>query len=105
MDNLYARYEEKFIKNFILYARSEDDYLYTAEDYDEDSKIDKDTLMDLCKKSQVIILYDETTYCIPIAFKEASGAVEVTVVTAISTETSTTTITHVSLYSKEHVSG
>lgn len=104
MDNLYARYDEKFIKNSILYAQSEDDYIYTSEDCDEDFKVDKDTLIDLCKKSQVIILYDGTTYCVPIAFKEASGAVEVTVVTAISTVTSTTTITHVTLYSKEHVS-
>lgn len=103
MDNIYARYDEKFIKNSILYAKSEDDYIYTSEDYNENSKIDKDTLMDLCKKSQIIILYDGTTYATPIAFKETSGAAEVTIVTAISTEVSTTTVTHTSLYSKEHV--
>lgn len=63
----------------------------------EVNKVDKDTLLNLCKKG-VIINYN-STYYMPLFFKEESGgSVSVTFATAVSASASAAT----TLYSKEY---
>lgn len=97
MTLIYADAEEKYVKNVILYGKTGDNYLYINSECSEDAKIDKATLLDLCKKG-VIINY-ESTYYMPLFFKEESGeSVSLTFATAVSSSASSAT----TLYSKEY---
>ena len=71
MTVVYADAEEKYVKNVILYGKTADNYLYTDSKCSEVNKVDKDTLLNLCKKG-VIINYN-STYYMPLFFKEESG--------------------------------
>ena len=100
MTVVYAEAEEKYVKNVVLYGKASDNYLYTDSKCSEANKVDKDTLLDLCKK-WVIISYNGTYYT-PLFFKEESGgSVSVTFATAVSASASAAT----TLYSKEHSAG
>lgn len=97
MTVVYADAEEKYVKNVILYGKTSDNYLYTDSKCSEVNKVDKDTLLNLCKKG-VIINYN-STYYMPLFFKEESGgSVSVTFATAVSASASAAT----TLYSKEY---
>ena len=97
MTVVYADAEEKYVKNIILYGKTSDNYLYTDSKCSEANKVDKDTLLNLCKKG-VIINYN-STYYMPLFFKEESGdSVSVTFATAVSASASAAT----TLYSKEY---
>lgn len=97
MTVVYADTEEKYVKNVILYGKTADNYLYTDSKCSEANKVDKDTLLNLCKKG-VIINYN-STYYMPLFFKEESGdSVSVTFATAVSASASAAT----TLYSKEY---
>lgn len=97
MTVVYADAEEKYVKNVILYGKTPDNYLYTDSKCSEVNKVDKDTLLNLCKKG-VIINYN-STYYMPLFFKEESGgSVSVTFATAVSASASAAT----TLYSKEY---
>lgn len=97
MTVVYADAEEKYVKNVILYGETADNYLYTDSKCSEANKVDKDTLLNLCKKG-VIINYN-STYYMPLFFKEESGdSVSVTFATAVSASASAAT----TLYSKEY---
>nr|DAT80863.1 MAG TPA: hypothetical protein [Caudoviricetes sp.] len=96
MTVVYADAEEKYVKNVILYGKSSDNYLYTDSKCSEVNKVDKDTLLNLCKKG-VIISYNSTYYK-PLFFKEEAGNVSVTFATAVSASASAAT----TLYSKEY---
>lgn len=50
MTVVYADAEEKYVKNVILYGKTADNYLYTDSKCSEVNKVDKDTLLNLCKK-------------------------------------------------------
>lgn len=97
MTVVYADAEEKYVKNVILYGKVSDNYLYTDSKCSEANKVDKDTLLNLCKKG-VIINYNSTHY-MPLFFKEeSSGSVSVTFATAVSASDSAA----ITLYSKEY---
>ncbi len=97
MTVVYADAREKYVKNVILYGKTADNYLYTDSKCTEVNKVDKDTLLNLCKKG-VIISYNSTCY-MPLFFKEESGgSVSVTFATAVSASASAAT----TLYSKEY---
>lgn len=97
MTVVYADAEEKYVKNVILHGKTADNYLYTDSKCSEANKVDKDTLLNLCKKG-VIINYN-STYYMPLFFKEESGgSVSVTFATAVSASASAAT----TLYSKEY---
>lgn len=100
MTVVYADAEEKYVKNVILYGKTADNYLYTdskCSEVNKVDKVDKDTLLNLCKKG-VIINYN-STYYMPLFFKEESGgSVSVTFATAVSASASAAT----TLYSKEY---
>lgn len=90
MTVVYADAEEKYVKNVILYGKTADNYLYTDSKCSEANKVDKDTLLNLCKKG-VIINYN-STYYMPLFFKEESGgSVSVTFATAVSASASAAT--------------
>ena len=95
MTVVYADAEEKYVKNIILYGKTSDNYLYTDSKCSEANKVDKGTLLNLCKKG-VIISYN-STYYMPLFFKEESGgSVSVTFATAVSASASAAT----TLYSR-----
>ena len=52
MTVVYADAEEKYVKNVILYGKTADNYLYTDSKCSEVNKVDKDTLLNLCKYPQ-----------------------------------------------------
>lgn len=96
MTVVYADAEEKYVKNVILYGKTADNYLYTDSKCSEVNKVDKDTLLNLCKKG-VIINYN-STYYMPLFFKEEPGSVSVTFASASASAATT-------LYSKEYSAG
>lgn len=96
MKKIFADAEEKFVKTVILYGKNSNNYLHTDEKCEENTRVDKDTLKNLCLKG-VTISYDGAYYT-PISFKEDSGHVAVTIATNIAASSSTS----VTLYSKEY---
>lgn len=102
LDVIYADSEEKFVKTTVLYGKASDNYLYTsaasATAATEADRIDKDTLLEICKKG-LIVSYGGTFYA-PISFKDdtSESATAVTIATAVNASTSTS----VTLYSKEY---
>lgn len=64
MDKIFARSEEKFVKNVVLYGKPDDKYLYTDEAFTK--KLTKDELFDLAIKG-VVVKYDGLCYT-PLIF-------------------------------------
>ena len=93
MDKIFTNSEEKWVKTVVLHGHS-DNYLYLDEGHT--TKIDKDTLKDLCLKGITVEL--SGTYYTPVFFKEESGYVAVMIATAISASASAATV----LYSEEY---
>lgn len=92
MNKLYIDADEKYVAAVTLYGHS-DTYLYVDESHT--TKIDKDTVLNLCRKGLLAVVYDGYT-CVPICFKENSGHAEITVATG------TASLTSVVLHSSEY---
>lgn len=94
---IYADAEEKYVKVALLYGKSADNYVYSASACAAEDKIDKDTLLNLCKKG-VIVSYNGAFYQ-PVSFKDdtSAGCTSLSILTAASTLTT--------LNSKEHDAG
>ena len=76
-DVVYADAEEKYVKTVVLYAKTSDDYVYKAAGATEQDKIDKDTLLDLCKKGVMVVL--DGVYYVPSQFKDATTYTTLTI--------------------------
>lgn len=96
MNKIYANSEEKFVKTVVLYGKNGKNYLYTSEDYKDEHRLDKDTLLNLCMNG-ITILYEKAYYK-PVSFKDETTKTSVTFATKVATGASTS----VTLYSKEH---
>lgn len=75
MNNVYAKYDEKFVKTTIVYADADDGHVF--EDAGKKTKIDKDTLLRLFQTGMVIMLGNE--YFKPIHYKVTSNYAQVDV--------------------------
>ena len=64
MDKIFAKSEEKFVKNVVLYGKPSDKYLYTDEGCTQ--KLAKDVLFELASKG-VVVKYDGLHYT-PLIF-------------------------------------
>lgn len=76
-DVVYADADEKYVKTVVLYAKTSDDYVYKAAGATEQDKIDKDTLLDLCKKGVMVVL--DGVYYVPSQFKDATTYTTLTI--------------------------
>ena len=76
-DVVYADAEEKYVKTVVLYAKSSDAYVYKAAGATKQDKIDKDTLLDLCKKGVMVVL--DGVYYVPSQFKDATTYTTLTI--------------------------
>ena len=95
MNTTYIDANEKYVAAVTLYGHS-DTYLYMDEGHT--TKVGKDTVLNLCRKGLLSVVYNGYT-CAPVCFKENSGYAEVTVATG------TTTLTGAVLYSEEKAAG
>lgn len=86
MIKVYAGSEDKFVHKTVLYAKdSSDGYAYA--DAGLTTYVDHDTMLDLCMKGLVVVLY-KGVYHYPVFFKDASNTVTITIATAISASAS-----------------
>lgn len=89
---------EKYAASVTLYAKeTSDGYVYADAGYT--INVDHDTLLNLCLKQLVVVLY-KGAYYHPVYFKDSDGTVTVTVATAI-----TGTAAVLDLKSKEPTEG
>lgn len=91
----YIDANEKYVAAVTLYGHT-DKYLYVDEAHT--TKVDMDTVMNLCQKGLLSVVYNGFI-CTPVCFKENAGHAEVTVATG------TTTLTGAVLYSEEYAAG
>ena len=63
-DRIYADSENKYVKNTVLYARDNDEYVYLDEAFTE--KVDRDTLFNLCVNG--VLVQKNTDVFIPYCF-------------------------------------
>ena len=84
---IYADAEEKYVKAALLYGKNADNYVYSTSACAAEDKIDKDTLLNLCKKG-VVVSYNDAFYQ-PVSFKDdtSAGCTSLTILTAASTLT------------------
>ena len=61
---VYADSENKYVKNTVLYARDNDEYVYLDEAFTE--KVDRDTLFNLCVNG--VLVRKNTDVFIPYCF-------------------------------------
>ena len=64
MDKIYADSENKYVKNTVLYAKDNDEYVYLDEAFTE--KVDRDTLFNLCVNG--VLVQKNTDVFIPYCF-------------------------------------
>lgn len=91
---IYADAEEKYVKSVVLYGKASDNYVYADSACKE--KIDKATLMNLLLKG-VLVLYGGSYYA-PIAFKDNTTNVSLTIATNVAATGSSS----VTIYSSEY---
>lgn len=92
----YADPDEKFIKTITVYAKKGQNYVYA--DAACTVKIDKDTLMNLCRKSLIIVSYEGAFY--PVAaykLNATKGCLDVTIYDVLAT-----TVAAVTVHSSEY---
>ena len=88
MGIIYAGSEDKFVHSNVLYAKdTSDGFVYSDSEYTK--TINRETLLDLCMKGLVVVLY-KGTYHYPVYFKDSSGTVTITIATTISASASAT---------------
>lgn len=79
---------EKYAASVVLYAKdTSDGYIYS--DAGCTKNVDRETLLNLCMKGLIIVLY-KSVYHTPVFFKDSAGTVTVTIATAISASASAT---------------
>ena len=86
MNELFIDANEKYLATVTLYAKdTSDGYLYVDEA--KTTAINRETLLNLCKKGLVLISYKGSFYH-PVYFKDSGTEVVVTIATAISASAS-----------------
>ena len=76
-DVVYADAEEKYVKTVVLYAKTSDNYVYSKAAAAEGDKIDKDTLLELCKKGVLVLL--DGVYYAPSQFADKTTHTTLTI--------------------------
>lgn len=92
----YADPDEKFVKTVVVYAKKGQGYVYA--DAACTAKIDKDTLMNLCKKGLMIVSYEGAFY--PVAaykLNSTKGCLDVVIYDVLAS-----TIAAVTVHSSEY---
>lgn len=84
MENIFAASEEKFVKNVVLYAHS-DNILYVDAEHTE--PINRENLWNLCRKGLVVV-FDTDSYYYPVSFKDNTTDVSVVIATSIDSSSS-----------------
>lgn len=86
LNKQYIDADEKYVSSVILYAKdTSDGYAYADSAFSQ--TVDRETLLNLCMKGLVIVLY-KGVYHHPVFFKDSAGTVTVTIATAISASAS-----------------
>lgn len=81
MNVIFQDSEEKYLSNVILYAKdTSDGYVYA--DAEQTQTVNRETLLNLCMKGLVLVLYNGVYYK-PAFFKDSSGTVTITIITNI----------------------
>lgn len=89
MDKIFADSEEKVLKTVILYGKKSDSYLYIDKAFG--TTVDKNNLLNLCKKNMLLVSYDTAIY-LPVCFKENTTDVAVTLYDALATTPAAVTL-------------
>lgn len=76
-DTVYADAEEKYMKAVVLYSKASGKYVYKKETATENDKIDKDTLLELCKKGVLVLL--DGVYYTPSQFADKTTYTTLTI--------------------------
>lgn len=99
MNRNFIDANEKYVASVILYAKeSSDGFIYA--DAACTQNVDRATLLNLCMKGLVIVLY-KNVYHTPVYFKDSAGTVTVTIATTIGASSSAI----LELKSKESAAG
>lgn len=99
MNRNFIDANEKYVASVILYAKdTSDGYIYA--DAACTQTVDRATLLNLCMKGLVIVLY-KSVYHTPVYFKDSAGTVTVTIATTIGASSSAI----LELKSKESAAG
>lgn len=86
LNTVYQDANEKYVSTVILYVKdTSDGYVYADAGFT--ATVDHDTLLNLCKKNLVVVLY-KGAYHRPVYFKDSAGTVTMTIATAISASAS-----------------
>lgn len=81
MDRKFIGAEDLHVATVVLYAKdTSDGFIYA--DAKNTQTVDRATLLDLCLKGLVLVLY-KGAYHRPVFFKDSAGTVTVTIATAI----------------------
>lgn len=81
MDRKFIGAEDLHVATVVLYAKdASDGFIYA--DAKNTQTVDRVTLLDLCLKGLVLVLY-KGAYHRPVFFKDSAGTVTVTIATAI----------------------
>lgn len=81
MDRKFIGAEDLHVATVVLYAKdTSDGFIYA--DVKNTQTVDRATLLDLCLKGLVLVLY-KGAYHRPVFFKDSGGTVTVTIATAI----------------------
>lgn len=99
LNKIFQDAEEKYLASVVLYAKdSSDGFAYA--DAGHTTNVDRETLLNLCMKGLVLVLY-KGVYHRPVYFKDSAGTVTMTIATTIGASNSAI----LELKSKEPVAG
>ena len=76
-NTVYADAEEKYMKAVVLYSKTSDKYVYKKAAATEKDKIDKNTLLELCKKGVLVLL--DGVYYTPSQFADKTTYTTLTI--------------------------
>lgn len=81
MNRNFIDANEKYVASVVLYAKdTSDGYVYA--DAGNTKTVDRETLLNLCMKDLVLVLY-KGVYHKPVYFKDSAGTVTLTIATKI----------------------
>lgn len=81
MNRIFIDAKDLHVESVVLYAKdTSDGFIYA--DAKNTQTVDRATLLDLCLKGMVLVLY-KGAYHRPVFFKDSAGTVTVTIATAI----------------------
>lgn len=81
LNKLFQDADEKYLSSVVLYAKDTSDGFVYA-DAGNTVNVDRETLLNLCMKGLVVVLY-KGVYHRPVYFKDSAGTVTVTIATTI----------------------